>query len=175
MAVRIEVRRTKLLRTRRPGNTASFPRFILGGPNNVKVRLASLSLAVAFLAPSTAFANTTMPKCASGDPVVMVNAKTKSYTMMSKSGAAPSSSSGMTMMCKSKATSMGDKMSASSSNAQSARPASGNAGANAMGGNGSPGTSGANGGAGPMTGASPAPAGTSNAGNPPPGPPSHSP
>jgi hypothetical protein len=140
------------------------------------VRLLSLCLAAVMIAPSAAFANTAMPKCASGDPMVMVNSKTKSYTMMPKSGtAAPAANSGMTMMCKSKATSMGDKMSGSSSNPQSSRPASGNAGAGAMGGNGSSSASGANGGAGPMTGASPVPAGTSNAGNPPPGPPSHSP
>jgi hypothetical protein len=138
-------------------------------------RLPSLCLAAVLIVPSAAFANAPMPKCASGDPMVMVNSKTKSYTMMPKSGTAPAANSGMTMMCKSKATSMGDKMSGSSSNAQSSRPASGNAGAGAMGGNGSSSTSGANGGAGPMTGASAAPAGTSNAGNPPPGPPSHSP
>jgi hypothetical protein len=70
--------------------------------------LAVLALSVPSFASAAGM--TAVPKCASGDTIVVVNTKTKTYTTMSTPNSMKSMPTGTMAMCKSKAVKMGAKI-----------------------------------------------------------------
>jgi hypothetical protein len=120
-------------------------------------RTTLILAAIVCLAPAgsgIASAATSMPKCATNDSVVLYDAKTKSYTPMTKTPSANGMMAPNTVaMCKSQATKMGAKVSSMAPTPQKTGPMNGT--------NGS------------FNGPSPEP--TETGATPAPGPPSHTP